>query len=418
MNILHLVYSIEPGGRREAIRTLAQRQQQLAVRSDLCCLSHLGCPEAVVADTFDRIFALSNRGLMDVRAIGRLYRFCAEREIDVIHTHDASSQALASLVRILRPRLKVLMTFHRSLGFESASVRDRVRNALASSMCGAVVVGSCERREHFLRENHVSKSKLVRIPFGIDLQRFRPDPTARDEVRRSIGVDDGTFVLGAAGHFGNEKGIDVVLRAFGQLLRYLPPGIRIKLVVLGDGSASQQAQVRALAAETGGDHVMLAGFRRDAERWFNGFDVFVHGARKEAFGLVLAEAMATGLPVVATSVGGIPDIVRSGLTGLLVRSDDVAALGSAVERVLTDAEFRKRASTAAQTIAKAEFSDELYARRYLTLYQDLVSGRVPLGIAGDQVRCETPATRAAQPESSQPTQFSDRGAVLCPTKRP
>src|SRR5262249_33998676 len=148
MKVLHLTLSFTQGGRRRAITTLAKQLRAQGVGCDLCCLEELGCtPEEAMAD-FGAVEALHRQSVIDQRALRKLTQFCDQRKIEIIHTHDAASQAMAALVRIWRPRLRLLMTFHRSLGFESSRFRDRVRNALAGLQCGAIVTGSRERRDH------------------------------------------------------------------------------------------------------------------------------------------------------------------------------------------------------------------------------------------------------------------------------
>jgi glycosyltransferase involved in cell wall biosynthesis len=134
-----------------------------------------------------------------------------------------------------------------------------------------------------------------------------------------------------------------------------------------------------LAESVPANRIVFAGRRADIERWFAAMDVFVHAPRLEAFGLVVAEAMATGLPVVATRVGGVPDMVREDVNGLLVDSEQPNRLADAMERLLLDGELRERYGGAGRRIAESEYSAELYARRHLQLYEDVVAGRRPRG---------------------------------------
>jgi glycosyltransferase involved in cell wall biosynthesis len=270
------------------------------------------------------------------------------------------------------------MTFHRSLGFETARLGNRVRNALAALQCGAIVTASRERRQHFLDENYVNAKKVVRIPFGVDTQRFRPDSGVRREVRRELGLQPDTPVVGAIGHFGPEKGLDQVVRNFVALTARKLPGEPF-LVLVGDGSPAQREVLEGWSRQVPG-RVFYAGFRNDVERWLQAWDVFVHLPRLEAFGLVVAEAMATGLPVVATAVGGLLDLVRNGITGFLVPPNSPEAAADALERLLLDPALRESMAYRARQVAQAEFSMDLCAQRYLHLYQDLQANRPPHGI--------------------------------------
>jgi glycosyltransferase involved in cell wall biosynthesis len=254
-----------------------------------------------------------------------------------------------------------------------------LRNAFAIARCDAIVTGSRERRRHYVEQNYVDPHKVVRIPFGVDTVRFCPQDEGRHALRRELGAGNEQVVLGAAGHFGKEKGIDVVLKGF-ALLAQRRPDLPLLLVIMGEGTPEQQRQMQALADRAVGGRVRFLGFRPDVECWFRAFDLFVHAPRFEAFGLVVAEAMATGLPVVATRVGGVPDLVEDDRTGLLTPPDSPIALADALERLITDRGAWQAMGRTARQRAVDEFSAEVYTRRYLEVYRDLVAGRSPRGV--------------------------------------
>lgn len=365
LRILQLTLSFRPGGRREAIATLARQLARQDIGCDLACVEELGCDEEVVAGLFRSQTVL--RGGPD-SPVKQLRSFCREREIDVIHCHDAASQFVAARAKVLRRRPQILMTFHRTLGFESARLHDKVRNALASLACSAIVVGSRERGSHFTRENYVSAKKVVRIPFGVDTNRFHRNIAHRAAARQELGLQPDQVLIGMAGHYGEEKGVDVALRAFRQL-REQSPELDAHLAVLGTGTPERQYLMRSLA----GEQVHLLGFRTDAPRWFSAFDVFFHAPRQEAFGLVIAEAMAAGLPVVATRVGGVPDLVRDEQTGFLAESEDTDSLAKSLQRLAGNVNLRQEFGVRGRETALSEYSQEEYGRRYVALYEQILA---------------------------------------------
>lgn len=397
LDAVQLTLSFEPGGRREAIACLAGQLRAAGHRVGLACLDHFGCDEERIRSTFDAAAELGGSRRLAVR---RLRAFCDEQGVDVIHAHDAASQWVAARLRLSRPKIKVLMTFHRSLSFETARRRDRVRNALAGAMCGAVVVGSRERRDHYLRENWIQAGKVVRIPFGVDTLRFRHDPAARADVRRELGIGDETVLCGTVGHFGGEKAIDVTVKAFNRLAARRPD-LPLRLAVLGRGTEDATRTIKKLAAETPGGRTTLVGFRGDVPRWFSAMDVLMHCPRHEAFGLVVAEAMASRLPVVATRVGGVPDMVRPDVTGMLAESENVDEIAAALGRLCDDANGRARLASNAEQIARREYPVELYGRRHLRLYEDLLAGRPPRGVDKlDNSNAVPPSPNAARDSDS------------------
>ncbi|MBL8798969.1 MAG: glycosyltransferase family 4 protein [Planctomycetia bacterium] len=371
--VLHLTLSFSRGGRRQAISALSQGLRGLGAQSDLCCLDDLGCSPAEAAGIADAHCELRRRSGCDLRALGLLREFCRSRNVQIIHAHDAASQFTGACLRLALPRLRLLMTFHRSLDIESARWRDRLRNRWAAAFCQAIVTGTEERRRHFLQQNRVPACKVAVIPFGTDLERFHPDAEAAAQVRQELGILPSALLIGAIGHFGPEKGIDVVLQGFRALCaRY---GERpVVLAVLGDGTPEQRAPMLALAAALPAGHVRLLGFRSDVQRWLAGCDLLVHAPRQEAFGLVLIEAMATGLPVVATRVGGIPEIVRDGETGFLVPAEAPEALAAAMQRLCEQPELRRTFGEHGRAAALANYSLDIYARRHRELYERMLAG--------------------------------------------
>jgi glycosyltransferase involved in cell wall biosynthesis len=392
LNLLQMTLSLAPGGRRQAILSLSRELRALGAGADLVCLEQPGLEAADEDSPFGRTAVLDRQEHGSRQALARLIQFCDERSIRLIHAHDAASQFLAARLRLARPRIKVLMTFHRSLSFESARFRDKLRNAMAALACSAIVVGSRDRRDHYLRENFVPSRKVVRIPFGVDMRRFRPDDEARQSMRRQWNIADDEVVVGVAGHFGPEKGVDIAIGAF-LAARRRQPNLRAKLLIVGRGTSEQTEQMHALA-QPAGDTIRFLGFRRDIERCFQGMDLLLHAPRQEAFGLVVAEAMASGLPVVATRVGGIPDLVREGQTGLLALAEQPDELGAALVRLVENEPQRKELAARALRVAAAEYSAELYARRHLELYHAILSGRRPVG-ASDSPLHDSIETRPA-----------------------
>jgi glycosyltransferase involved in cell wall biosynthesis len=379
MNVLHLTLTFQRSGRRNAILTLIKYLRSEHVRFDLGCLEELGCSPQELQDVIGAAEVFPRRSVFDLRAIRRLDHFCRRRQIDLIHAHDGASQYLAALARLRMPRCRMLMTFHRSLNFESATLRDRLRNAFANSMSDVIVTGSRERQQHFLSTNFVRRRKVIRIPFGIDMERFRPDPLAGAAVRKALDLSQETFVIGAVGHFGPEKGIDVVVRGFQKLVAG-PLPVPVVLVVFGSGTHEQQERLQALARSMPSARILFAGFHNDIHRWLRAFDLFVHAPRLEAFGLALVEAMATQLPLIATRVGGIPDIVREGETGLLVSPEAPEELAAAMARLISDPCLRRSLAEQARQAAVEQFNAERFAQRYLRVYQALLDGQAPKGV--------------------------------------
>jgi glycosyltransferase involved in cell wall biosynthesis len=371
LRVLHLTISFARGGRRDAILTLARAGRPLGVVPFLATLR--GEPEdtTVAADAFEASRDLGIRSRPSRRQLHELRDLCRAWRIQVVHAHDASSQLVASMLRIVAPSLRVVMTFHRSLSFESAGWKNRLRNALTLPLVDRVLTASAERRQHFVSENWVRNSKVETIPLGTDLTRFRPDPLAREAVRSELGMADHELLVVSAGHFGEEKGIDLALEAVGQAIDG-PPPVSARMAVMGTGNPDRVAHVHAIGRRWLGDRVTFLGQRSDPERMFAAADLVVHCPRLEAFGLVVVQAMACEVAVVAARVGGLPEIVAHGETGLLAPAEDPTATAPLIRELLDSPGKRIAMASAALARARAEYTAEGYAARHRALYQQLL----------------------------------------------
>lgn len=198
---------------------------------------------------------------------------------------------------------------------------------------------------------------------GVELAEFV-------DVRESGGPTDEPYVF-ALGRHVREKGFDVLIRAMAML----DPQLSVRLVLAGDGE--RRSELEALAITEGvADRVVFVGRtdRPATARWFVGSRCFVLPSRHEPFGIVNVEAMASGAPVVATRVGGVPEIVEHERTALLVAPEDPAALAAAIERVLRDPELAARLSAAGRAAAEG-FDWTAIAGQYRDIYRRVLASR-------------------------------------------
>ena len=370
--VLHLSLTFHEGGRWVAIRNLVRGLHRHGVDSHLASLEVGGAPGPGGEGEVEGYVALDRQRLFDVEACRRLMRYCRAQDITLVHSHDGASQFTVALARYLGLRCAHVSTFHRSLGFESATRRARLRNAFALTRTERVVTGSRERRDHYLATNYVSSRKVACVPLGIDVHAFAPDPKGRLEARQALGVAPQEVIVGVIGHLGPEKGVDQVVRAMLKIAGR--PGVPWRLVIAGDGPKSRRRWLEALAADLG-RRVKFLGFQPDVSRWLQAFDLLAHAPRMEAFGLAVVEAMATALPVVATRVGGLVDVVRHGTTGLIVPVDSTDDLCDALVRLIDNPAVRSTMGENARRVAVTEYELGLYAQRYLDIYERVLGPR-------------------------------------------
>ncbi len=224
--------------------------------------------------------------------------------------------------------------------------------------------------ERALLTDRVPASQLRVVRSGIDVSAWARDEDARIAARAELGALDTTLVVGAVGALTPEKGRLHLLEAFALL----DPARRdARLVLLGDGPLREALEARAHGLAIA-DHVHFLGFRDDVATWLSALDVFVAPSESEGLSLSLMQAMAAGLPVVASAVGGMPEVVGPDGAGRLVPPADVAELSAALAELSEEAALREALGRAARARAEAEFSHHVAATQTAALYDALILG--------------------------------------------
>jgi glycogen synthase len=282
------------------------------------------------------------------------------RPADVVHAHQGEDLAVLplGLLAARRHRCPLVVTVHCSLGHtvQGRSVRARILRAVGGWIewrclrrADAVVVLT-DRTRAALLDDGVPAERITTIPSGFD-------PALFAAPHRDVLPGVGRPRAGYVGRLAAQKRADLLVEAFGRMRS------AAHLVIVGDGP--EAARVRRLAAESpAAERITARGFveHRAVPALLASLDVLVLPSAYEEMGSVLVEAMASGLPVVASAVGGIPEVVRDGETGLLVPPGDVAALTAALDRLAADPELRSRLATGARERALAYAWPQLAGR--------------------------------------------------------
>ena len=280
---------------------------------------------------------------------------------DVLHTHLANADMLGGLAgRALR--LPVVSTVHvmQAETAGRARLRTMLTNRVRRSTASRVIAVSDAAREWLAASGWADRDRLVTVHNGVAAVAR---PGAGAAVRQELGLAPDDVVVTMLTVLREGKGHDVAAAAVGRLLERYP---RLRLLVAGDGPA--RAEVAALMAPLG-DRARLTGHRDDVMELLDASDVLLHPSSIDAFPTALLEAMAAGLPIVSTRVGGIPEIVDDGETGMLVAAPpEAAAITSALEPYLADPELRRRAGERARERFEERFTAVRWAERLRLVY--------------------------------------------------
>jgi glycosyltransferase involved in cell wall biosynthesis len=299
----------------------------------------------------------------------RLIAFMRDRPFDVLHSHKFSSNVWGALIA---PRVKVaaFVAHEQTWSYRGKPHRRWLDRYLIARRADAFVAVSSEDRRRMVSIEHVPEGKTRVIYNGV------PDPpppdTARD-IRDELGIGSDQPVLGTVAVLRPQKALDVLLRAADILRREFP---NLRVLIAGKGvPEAEETRLRRMAAELGLEEtVTFLGPREDAVDLMRIFDVAALSSDFEGTPLAVMEYMGIGKPVVATRVGGVPEIVTEGETGLLVEPRQPNALAEAVAKLLRDPELARRMGEAGRERQRQEFSIEASTRKVQDLYEELYAG--------------------------------------------
>jgi len=305
--------------------------------------------------------------------IFRLARFLRRNRIDILHTHlfEPSVIGLASGV-LARTKTRVL-TRHYSDYHTRINKRWHVRlDQLTTRLSHRVIAVSKHTADHLIEVEGARREKVHVILNGIDFNRAATSgPDARSRVRREFEAEHDYLLLIVA-RLHPEKGHHYLFEAMAEVRKRVSRNVRLLVAGAGSFERAYRSEVRALGCD---DVVSFLGFRKDSADLMAAADLVILPSLAEAFGLALTESLYIGTPVVATRVGGIPEIVEDGVDGMLVPPADSKALADAIVELLNENEKRERMAGAGREKVMTRFRFQEMVRSYESLYADACGGK-------------------------------------------
>ena len=310
-------------------------------------------------------FSLDRERTLDPAAFRRLGRFLRECSVDVLHCHKFGSNVWGTIVG-RAAGVPVIVAHEHTWSYEGQPLRKLLDGALIGRLATRFVSVSNADRRRMIQLEHVSPAKAVTIPTA-----YVPRPAEKPgDVRSELGLGPDSLLLGSIAQLRPQKALGVLIEAFSLIADQVPDSA---LAIAGDGPS--RGHLEGLAARTGvGERIHFLGTRTDLSSLLAAFDVGVMSSDFEGLPLFAFECMAHRTPLVATDVGGLPDVVEDGRTGLLVPARDPVALAGALISLLEDKERRRMlADTAFERLP--DYTLERIAERFADLYESLLAAR-------------------------------------------
>jgi len=305
----------------------------------------------------------------DFTALLKIYRFLKREKPDIIHTHTSKAGLLGRLAARLARVPSIIHTPHGHVFFGYfGALKTKIFilfEKLASRITSKIVALTPREKSDYLSFKVTSEEKLAVIPSGIELHKYQHAPREeRSKLRKELGIAEHSAVVGTAGRLVPVKGPQFLLQAFKQVISEHP---ETYLVFAGDGPLRKSLEKNAVDMDLA-KNIIFAGWRDDMARVLSIFDIFCLPSLNEGMGRVLVEAMALGKPVVASDVGGIPDLIIPGKNGFLVPPRNPGELARQILFLIKNREEAAKMGRTGKEMVSA-FSDEIMVKKIAELYE-------------------------------------------------
>lgn len=351
--------SLAAGGMEVVILDLVEALSARGHHVGVTCLVEEGALAGRFRDRGVRVEVVETPGTRTIVWPGRLKDWLKHEQVDVVHTHSGAWHKGARAARMAGVP-GVIHTVHGLVPHMEPWFGVALRR-LAGEWTDHVVVVSSPLTEFLTDVCGLSRSRVSHIANGIDVARFTPDPKEPPPIWPDLGSG---IAIGSVARLALEKNQALLLEAFARIADEVP---KAHLVVMGEGPERQALEARA--DRLGIRHrVHLPGFSSATDLIYPQFDIFTLTSNAEGTSISLLEAMACGRPIIATAVGGNPEILGHGEAGVLVPSRDPAALAAGLRRLLGDAKLRETIAARGRERVLASYSREAMATKYEELY--------------------------------------------------
>jgi glycosyltransferase involved in cell wall biosynthesis len=359
--VMQVALSLSPGGTERLVieisRRLAQRRPVV-----VCCLDEPGTWADELTRAGIEVLALSRRPGFRPSLSVRLARLARARGIGVLHCHHYSPFVYGGLAALLARGLRVVYTKHGRLS-DAPPTRKRLWvNPWLDRLPATVCAVSEDLKRHMMASGF--SGQRIRVVYNGIESGTTPTDGDRRRARAALGMEPSSFVVGTIARLDPVKDLMTLINGFETLAAGHDAA---RLVIVGDGPERPALEARARATGLGA-RIHFAGHRDDARALLAGFDLFVNCSTTEGVSLTILEAMAAAVPVVATRVGGTPEVVIDGCTGILAPARDARALAGAMSTLAAAAGRRSALGAAGRARVEQHFTLDRMVGDYERLY--------------------------------------------------
>jgi len=365
----HAIYAFHDGGMERGLLNLINYGDRLCFRHVILCLTDAGAFANLLASPNCEVVELHKKEGNDWRLPWRIAQAARRHRLNILHARGWPALVETALGARLARVPQTIYTFHGKTfeDLKGISLKRRWTQKAMIRSYRRVITLNRQMRSDLAAECSISEERIQIIANGVDVEVFRPREE-RQKLRAAFGLPADRLILGNVARLDPVKNHGVILRA---LRRLADQRLKVYFLLVGDGPhrtvLEQEIQRLGLASE-----VRLFGYSNRVPELLNCMDLYVQSSLYEGFSNTVLEAMACGVPILATDVGGTGDILNEGREGFFFQPDDDEKLASLIVRLTQDTERRRLLGERARHRAVEQFPIQSMVRNYQTIYQDLV----------------------------------------------
>ena len=375
--VVHVIHRLAIGGLENGLVNLLNHGLASRYRHAIICMTGFTDFRDRIEDANVEVFAIHRKEGRDWGAQWRLFELIRRLKPAIVHSRGLSGldSMLPALINGVPARIHG--EHGRDMGdLDGSNRKGQWIRRLHRPLVSHYIALSRDLESYLETKVGVPSQRITQIYNGVNCHDFRPASGERELLPETDFAPKGAFVIGTVGRMQPVKDQVNLTRAFIHLVAILPQEkSRLRLVMVGDGSL--RAECEALLTQAGLRHLAwLPGARDDVAALMRGMDIFVLPSLAEGISNTILEAMASGLPTIATAVGGNPELVEDGVTGSLVPAANPIALAEAIKPYVIDGELARRHGHASRRTAQARFSMEAMVNSYMQVYDRVLESKV------------------------------------------
>ncbi len=366
IRILYIIATLDLAGAERQMVLLATNLDRNSFEVRVASLRRGGPLEMELRAACVPLRVFWKKGKLDFQALFRVYSFIKGFRPDIVHTWLFTSNTLGRIAAVFAG-VKGIIVSERCVDIWKGPLHRLLDRLLAKK--SSLIIANAQAVRTFCLSEGIAPSKVHVIPNVFDWSHFQPYP--KEEARRKLHLSSDLPAFGFVGRLEEQKGLTYLIEAAALL------SSELRFVVAVIGSGPLEKELREKAKHSGlSESIRFFGSLDDASSLLTAFDILVLPSLWEGLPNILIEAMASEVPIVATAVGGVPELVQDGYTGLLVKSGDSYALAEGIRKTVAEKETALRLARQAREYVKKRFDLPHIVRAYEDIYREVVRGRM------------------------------------------